>query len=190
MTEMSRIEEDLGYVRAAIARGRQRSSPAGIYFLWAAIVLVGFSLVGLAPRWVGLYWLIAAPAGFVVSAWLGWRASRRQGEVDRAAGNRHMLHWLGLLIAAALAVLPVAAGQATWYGFGATVVLLTALAYWLAGVQGDRPMLAVGTLLFAGYAVVVLLPEPAWIVIGVLCGAALAAAGWLARRGEVAEAAG
>jgi hypothetical protein len=196
MTEMSRIEEDLGYVRAALGRGRRGQSPAGIYFLWAAIVLAGFSLVDLAPRIVGLYWLIAAPVGFLASAWLGWRASRRMGELDRAAGRRQMLHWLGLLIAGALAVLPVVAGhgsggqgsggQASWYGFGATVVLLSALTYWLAGVHGDRPLLVVGALLFGGYAVVVLLPEPAWIVLGVLSGTAMAVAGWSARRSELA----
>lgn len=192
MTEMSRIEEDLGYVRAALGRGGRGGSPAGIYFLWAAIVLAGFSLVELAPGIVGLYWLIAGPAGFLASGWLGWRASRRMGELDRAAGRRRMLHWLGLLIAGALAVLPVVGGherggEASWYAFGATMVLLSALTYWLAGVHGDRPLLVVGALLFGGYAVVVLLPEPAWIVIGVLSGAALAVAGWSARRGELAE---
>ncbi len=190
MTEMSRIEEDLGYVRAALGRERRGRSPAGIYFLWAAIVLAGFSLVELAPGIVGLYWLIAGPAGFVASLWLGWRASRRMGEVDRAAGRRVTLHWLGLLIAGALAVLPVVGGrdggEGSWYAFGATMVLLSALTYWLAGVHGDRPLLVVGALLFGGYAVVVLLPEPAWIVIGVLCGAALAVAGWSARRSELA----
>lgn len=189
MTERSRIEEDLGYVRAAIGRGQRGRSPAGIYFLWAAIVLVGFSLVDLAPGIVGVYWLIAAPVGFAASAWLGARASRRLGELDRAAGRRNLLHWLGLLIAGALALLPVVSGQGSWYGFGATVVLLSALTYWLAGVHGDRPLLVVGALLFGGYAVVVLLPEPAWIVIGVLSGGALAVAGWSARRGELAEAA-
>lgn len=186
MTEMSRIEEDLGYVRAALGRGRRGRSPAGIYFLWAAIVLAGFSLVELAPGIVGLYWLIAGPAGFLASLWLGWRSSRRMGEVDRAAGRRVTLHWLGLLIAGALAVLPAVGGSGDWYAFGATMVLLSALTYWLAGVHGDRPLLVVGALLFGGYAVVVLLPEPAWIVIGVLSGAGLAAAGWSARRSELA----
>jgi hypothetical protein len=188
MPEMTRIEEDLGYVRAAVARMDRSRSPAAIYFLWAAIVVAGFSLVDLAPRAVGLYWLVAGPGGFVLSVWLGWRASRRAGEMDRAEGLRHMLHWFGLLAAGVLAVLPVAAGQASWYGFAATMVLLTALAYWLAGVHGDRAMLAVGALLGAGYAVIVLVPGPVWTITGLLIGAAMAAAGWSAGRRRAPEA--
>jgi len=189
MPQMSRIEEDLGYVRAAVTRMDRFRSPAAIYFLWAAIVAAGFSLVDLAPRVVGLYWLAAAPAGFVLSVWLGWRASRRAGEMARAEALRHMLHWLGLLAAGGLALLPVLTGQTSRYGFAATVVLLTALAYWLAGVHGDRAMLVVGALLGAGYAVIVLLPGPVWTITGLLIGAAMAAAGWSAGRRRAPEAA-
>jgi hypothetical protein len=184
MPETSKLEEDLGYVRAAVARMDRSPAPAAIYFLWAAIVCAGFALVDLAPRAVGLYWLAAGPAGFALSMWLGRRAARRAGEVDRAETRRHALHWLGLLGAGGLAVLLVTAGRIDWYGFGAVVVLLSALTYWLAGVHHDRAMLAVGALLGAGYAVVVLLPGPMWTLTGVLIGGALAAAGWSARRGR------
>ena len=84
-----------------------------------------------------------------------------------------------------LATIEAAAGAVF---FGAVVVLLSALTYWLAGVHHDRAMLAVGALLGAGYAVVVLLPGPMWTLTGVLIGGALAAAGWSARRGRAATA--
>jgi hypothetical protein len=188
MPEMSKIEQDLGYVRAAVTRMDRPYSPAGIYFLWAAIILAGFALVDLAPRVVGLYWLVAGPAGFALSFWLGWRSARRAGEFDRAEGRRHALHWFGLLAAGSLAVLPVATGRMDWHGFAATMVLLSALAYWLAGVHHDRAMRVVGPLLGAGYAVVVLLPGPVWTITGVLIAAALAVAGWSARRERAAGA--
>jgi hypothetical protein len=186
MPETSKLEEDLGYVRAAVTRMDRAPAPAAIYFLWAAIVLAGFALVDLAPRAVGLYWLAAGPAGFALSMWLGWRAARGAGEIDRAETRRHALHWLGMLGAGGLAVLPVAIGRVGWYDFAATAVLLSALSYWLSGVHGDRAMLVVGALLGAGYAVVVLLPGPVWTITGVLIAAALAVAGWSARRGRAA----
>ena len=187
MGETHKLGEDLDYVRSALDRGRIDGSPAAIYWIWAAIIFVGFALVDLAPRTTGPYWLVAAPVGFAASMWFGRRSAERLGEINRAGVRRHLLHWSGLLIAALLALVPVVAGKANGFDFATTMVLLAGLTHWLAGVHGDRPMFVSGTLLFAGYAMVILLPGPAWTVLGVVVGAALALAGWSARRSSGGE---
>ena len=69
-----------------------------LYFFWAAAVLVGFVLVDFRQALVGPYWMVVGPAGFVVSALLGWRHALRTGQVSVADGRRHLLHWGGMLV--------------------------------------------------------------------------------------------
>lgn len=71
MAATSDARGDLGYVRDVLKRSERTGFPAGIAYLWAAIGLVGFSLIDFAPERVGLYWSIASPAGFLLNAWLG-----------------------------------------------------------------------------------------------------------------------
>ena len=51
MTEMSQMEQDLRYVRQAVdRRGRVVRGPFAIYYMWAVYVLVGYTLIDVAPR--------------------------------------------------------------------------------------------------------------------------------------------
>jgi hypothetical protein len=70
--ERMRPDGDLHYVQEVVRSSERRSAPKAIYFLWAVICLVGFTLVDFAPRRVGIFWMIAGPAGFVASAGIGW----------------------------------------------------------------------------------------------------------------------
>ena len=53
MTELERFEGDLRFVRSALASSEQSHSPAGIYFLWAVAVAIGFALVDFRECLVG-----------------------------------------------------------------------------------------------------------------------------------------
>ena len=68
MADLDRLEQDLGFLRRAVDGAAPRS-PASIYFLWAVLVLAGFALVDLNENRVGLYWMIAGPAGGLISAY-------------------------------------------------------------------------------------------------------------------------
>jgi len=81
---MGQVKSDIGYVREVLQTSERDQGPVAIYYLWAAILLVGFSLLDFVSGYVvGLYWAIAAPAGFALSTFLGWRASQRRGQVRR-----------------------------------------------------------------------------------------------------------
>ena len=178
-----RAQEDLRYVRRAVARGAEGAFPLPIASLWAAIALVGFALVDFVPELAGLFWLVAGPGGFLASVWLGSRLARREGEQDRAEAWRWAAHWGGLLAAIALSTLAVRAGAATWSGFGATLLLLLAVAYLTAGIHLHRSLLPVAAILAAGYPAVLFLDRYAWSVVGVAVAAAMLA-GALGARGR------
>ncbi len=180
--EIHRAEEDLQFVRRAVRRDSGGRLPVAIALLWAVISLVGFGLVDFAPHWVPRFWIVAGPVGFLLSMALGIRASRAAGEEDRAEGKRWAAHWLGLLAAIALSILGRVAGAVSWEGFGATIVLLVAVAYFTAGVHLARPLLAVAAVLAAGYIAVLLVPGHTWTWLGVLTAAALVATSLLDRR--------
>ena len=164
---LSNLERDLGYVRGALDRARPRR-PAVIPLLWAALVLVGFSLLDLAPSLAGPFWLVASPVGFLASVWAGRRAARRSGVRDRASARRHLLHWAGLLAALTLLVPLVRSGALTGFAVGQTALLLVALGYWLDGVHHLPANRWVAVVLVAGYLASFVIQRHVWLLVGVV----------------------
>ncbi len=131
------LQEDLQYVRSAVARGEGGHNPAAVYFLWAAITFVGFALLDQRPDKVGLYWLFVGPLGGVLSGLLGWRAGRARGQSSQAAGRRHWLHWSALVLAIMLLMPLAATGHIPGNEIPRLVLLLVAFAYFTGGNQLD-----------------------------------------------------
>jgi hypothetical protein len=167
MPDLNRIQEDLGFVRRTV-EGATPPSIVSIYFLWALISFVGFTMVDFAPERVGLYWMIAGPAGFVISVVLGWRHQPTGGVVDRADGMRHMQHWGALLLAIFLAVPLVNRGLITEEAYGPVVLLLVGLAYFHAGLYLDPKLRWGGLLMLVGYILVLAMPDYGWTITGAL----------------------
>ena len=185
--DLGTTPQDLAFVRQAVQRERSAPFPTAIALLWAGISLVGFPLIDLAPRATPLYWAIASPLGFVLSLWLGARSARHAGAVDRGDAARWAWHWLGVLAAAVLAALPALTGDATWDAYAAGVLLLTAVAYFTAGIHLHRSLLAVAAVLAAGYLAVLYAPGPTWTYVGVAAAAALAGTALLGHRRRAAH---
>ena len=177
MTELEQIGGDLRFVRGALASSARPKSPATLYFFWAAAVLVGFVLVDFREAVVGPYWAVVGPAGFIASAYLGWRHARRTGQVSVADGRRHLLHWGGMLLAIALALLMPSRGVVSWDVMNSLILLILAFGYFTAGVHGDRNMLWIGVLMAAGYVLVTMGSAYAWTMVGVGLAVALTIAG-------------
>lgn len=186
MTELERLEDDLRFVRGAVAASDRKAAPAGIYFLWAAAVLAGFLLIDFRPGWVGWYWLVAGPAGFLVSTALGWRHARTSGQMSGVEGRRQLLHWGGMMVAIGLALLLPGRGAVPWESVNAVILLIVALGYFTAGVHGERPFLWLGALMAGGYLLVMLTSAYAWTIVGVLLAVALVVAGLRGGRADEA----
>ncbi|WP_323846257.1 hypothetical protein [Microbulbifer magnicolonia] len=182
MTDVEKIKENLDYVSSAVRAGDSHGGIPALYFMWGALIAIGFALPDLAPQLAAPYWLIAGIGGGLFSWWWGARNARRQGVNDTALGRRYGLHWTIAGVAFLLCFLPLAAGRLP-AETGATNFLLAAgLAYALAGVHLERPLLYSGLLMLAAYGVLVLLSPPyAWTLTGLVAGAGLVWAG-LGRR--------
>jgi hypothetical protein len=168
-----RAEEDLGYVRDLVARSQREDTPRGIWYLWAAIGGIGFALIDFRPHSVGLFWLVAAPLGFLASMWLGWRHGRALGQESRQEGRAHMLHWGGMGGAILLVVFFAARGHLTGEEIAQAILLVVALGYFLAGVHLARPLLWVGLVLAVAFLGVEYVGGYVWTTVGAVMALAL-----------------
>jgi hypothetical protein len=187
MDHLERLHGDLSFVRDAVDGSTQSKSPSALYFVWAVIVAVGFSLIDFRPGAVPEYWVVAGPAGFLISAYLGWRHARRIGQASSADGSRHLLHWGAVLVAIALAVVLGVSGTWASSTLHTVILLVLAVGYFTAGLHLDRLFLPIGLLMGAGSIVVAFVDSYAWTGLGVALAVSLTVAG--IRKGRSFEAA-
>ena len=186
------LKQDLDYIATAVRRRDRSLGVPAIYFLWAAIILIGFAMVDFARHHVSLFWLfwlVAVVGGGVLSWWLGARDSRRRGLNDRAQGQRYGLHWGVGGLAYLLTALPLLLDRVPSPQGGAGFLFTTGLLYALAGVHLERPLLWSGLLMLAAYAVLVAFAPPyIWTITGIVIAASLLWAGLSVQRARRAGA--
>jgi hypothetical protein len=129
------IRDDLNYVASTVRRQEYRSGVPAIYFMWAAIVLVGFALPDFASRAAGPYWFVTGTAGGLLSWWLGDRAGRKSAFNDKAMGRLYGWHWMIGGFGFLLAGLPVIVGQVSIVTGSSSFLLVGGVVYALAGVH-------------------------------------------------------
>ena len=186
MADTRQLTSDLEYVSDVVRRS-EGSSPLALYLLWASVVLVGFSLVDLAPRRVGLFWIIAGPLGGIASAFIGRSQGLRLGQLGRAEGIRHAWHWSGMMLVLLMAAALGTTGVVDWSVLSRVFLLIVALAYFLAGVHLERPLKWIGLLMMAGYVALFFVPAYGWTMLGILVAAALVFCGWKENRPDGAQ---
>lgn len=180
MSRIEGVESDLRYVRSVLERAEECDSPPAIYFLWAAISLVGFALYDFRPEWSQIYWPIMGPLGGVASFLLGWSWSRRVGQSSRRVARYHALHWLGMMAAVFLAVPLHVSGLMGEEALARVILLIITLGYFTAGIYLVRSYLWVGVVMAAGYFALFFFRfgGHSWTVIGLLIAISLTWAGW------------
>jgi hypothetical protein len=190
MTDIKQMHEDLKFVREAVDRhDREPPRVASVYYVWAAYVLVGYTMLDFAPRYAGWFFMVAGIVGGIISTVVGKRASRLAGEIARQEGRREALHWIGgilLAIAAAIAlavVLPLPGQMA-----GQLVAVMIGLVYFLAGVHFDRNFLWLGPLLMVGGILVGMVPRYGWTSLGIVVALGLVVPTLFPRRPRTAAA--
>lgn len=182
------IRDDLNYVASTVRRQEYRSGVPAIYFMWAAIVLVGFALPDFASRAAGPYWFVTGTAGGLLSWWLGDRAGRKSGFNDKAMGRLYGWHWMIGGFGFLLAGLPVIVGQVSIVTGSSSFLLVGGVVYALAGVHLERPLLWSGLLMLAAYVVMIIFQPPyVWTFTGATIALSLAWAGWSAARRQASE---
>lgn len=178
------LESDIQYVRALVKKSGSESLPRSFYIMWAVIVLLGFSIIDFAPRWTGLYWMIAGPGGGILSGILGHRAGVRIGQLNRETGLRHALHWGGMLLVIVLAVLLAMRGFVHWTVLSQVILLMVALGWWTAGVHFDRFFLSCALVMMLGFVGTLFIADYIWTAIGVLTSICLAFASLNRKKGD------
>jgi hypothetical protein len=172
MASINELQEDLNFVAASVRRGRYPYQPApGVLLLWALLIPIGFGLADFAPQWCGWFWLVVSPVGGVASVYIGQRSSMRVGMHDTELGWRHAKHWLTMLAVYVLFGATLATGHMDVRSTVPIWLLLTALAYTMAGIHlgQSRSFLHAGIVMFAGYAAMVWLPLPyVWTATGLI----------------------
>ena len=177
MTQMEKVESDLSYVRSIVDRSDCKGSPPAIYFLWAAITLVGFSLYDLKPELVSTFWPIAGPAGGILSFLLGWQFSRRQGQTSLKIGKYHALHWSAMMVAI-FSLIPLhVTGLMEGEGLARAILVVLALGYFIAGIYLVRNFLWIGIVMMAGYGLTFLFDAYTWTLVALLIAVSLTWAG-------------
>lgn len=182
MTDDKQMREDLSYVRSALDRASAADNPAIIFFLWAAISFFGLAIIDYMPERTGFYWMIMGPLGGILSGVLGARAGRVLGQDSRREGNRHGLHWGGMMVAILLLIPLITTRAVSVEELPRIILLLVALSYYLAGVHLDRRLLWVGVAVGGCYLFTVYqrgLPR-LWTITAAALAASLVAAGFVA----------
>ena len=87
-----------------------------------------------------------------------------------------------------LSVPLIAGGSVALADFGKMVLLIIALAYFLAGVHLERPLIWIGVLMLSGYILLLFNPPYAWTILGLVIAAGLGATGALGAKNNGKEA--
>jgi hypothetical protein len=189
MKDSRQLQDDLGYIQKALHTTQTAPSPGGIYNLWAALTLPGFALIEFRPHITGWYWVIAAPVGLVLTAFLAWDYWRHLGQSDMRNASEQAQPWSGMLVAIALSTLLVRSGHVSPAAQGHVILLLLVLGFWLAGVHLEPGLRWVALLMAAGYASLNLLSlQYAWTVLGSFVAIGLVLAGLFGLRGNAKNA--
>jgi len=93
------------------------------------------------------YWLWMAPAFGLVSIFAAWSRAQRRGEPVGAIVPTQVVHWLGVVGAVLLIYVLQNYGRMTSEAAGSAVLVVLALAAFLAGVYSDWRLSVLGMVL-------------------------------------------
>lgn len=178
MSAPDTLKDDLEFITNAVRRGEDDRGYAPIYFLWAGLIAVGFALPDFAPRLALPYWLVIGPGGGLFSWWYAGRRALRAGVRDRQLGRRYALHWLLSGMGIGLVTVMGTTGALSAQQMSGLLLVTTGMAYALAGVHLNPPMLPSGFIMLLAAAAMMILHVPyVWTTTGLAVGVALLVAG-------------
>lgn len=120
--------------------------------LVALVLLSGIGVVVndyAEPRTAFRYWLWMAPVFGIVSIFAAWSRANRRNEPVAAIVPTQVVHWLGVVGAVMLIYVLQVYGRMTSEAAGSAVLVVLALAAFLAGVYSDWRLSVLGLVLGA-----------------------------------------
>lgn len=176
MSDIHKASEDLDFVREALERARDRPAHPAIYALWGVICLAGMPLFDFVPRAGGIFFAVAAPLGGVLSAVIGARCARRQGQQSRERAWQFILHWAAAMVAVFGVVGLLISGAMPHAAAGRVILLIVALAYFMAGLYLDRVLAWLGLIMLACFLAMFVVTAHSWTITGIAVGGSMLAA--------------
>ncbi|MGD9763800.1 MAG: hypothetical protein AB7V27_08820 [Candidatus Binatia bacterium] len=155
------------YEPAAPPPARSRRVPMEELVLVLLVVLsgIGVALTDYSPPLAFRYWLWMAPVFGVVSAIAAWSRAQRRGEPVGRILPTQVLHWLAVIGAVYLIYLLHSTGRMTNEAAGSAVLIVLALAAFLAGIYADWRLSVLGLVLGVAAAAFAVLEQVVWIVV-------------------------
>jgi hypothetical protein len=171
MSDVQQLRDDLNFVRSAVARReRMDTGPALTLYIWAAYVLIGYTLIDIRLSLAGPFFGIGGFVGGALSWWIGRRYSDKTGERDQATAMKGLLHFGGGIFAAMFASSALAVFIEPLRGLqGSQVfVVMIGLVYFLWGVHYQRYFMLLGLVVMAGGVVVGQIHPFGWTLLGIV----------------------
>jgi hypothetical protein len=169
-SDVQQIGQDLEYVRSAMSR-RQRADlgPPLIFYLWAAYVIIGYTLIDFRPQYSNPFFGIGGFVAGFLSWVIGRHYARKTGQSDKQMAVRGMLHMFGGIMLSSAFVIALAELAPAFRPFtGQVIVGFVGLIYFLWGVHFHRYFMLLGVLVMAGGATVGLVPHFGWTTLGIV----------------------
>jgi hypothetical protein len=145
-----------------------------IMILLVLLDIIGIGITDFAPQSSHWYWLAMVIVTGIASIFMEWSYAREKGPGIAAALKYQMLLWLGVLIAVNLVYFMLHSGRLDSENTGLVILLILALATFLAGLRLDRKLCLLGIFMAGVLILATYLEEFLWIVLLVVLAAAAA----------------
>ena len=152
-----------------------------IMILLVLLSILGVGITDFSPLSSHWYWLAMVVATGIACIVMEWSRARENGLSVTAIVKKEALGWLGVLLAVRLVYFLFHAGRLNSENTGMVILLILALATFLAGLRLGWRLCMLGGLLSGTLMLATFLEEFLWIVLLVVLAAA-AAAYFMARK--------
>lgn len=129
------------------------------------LAIIGVGITDFAPQKMYTYWLIVVPVFGCACIVLEWSRARGKGKSWWVIIKDQVLHWFGVLVAIYLVYLLSQTGQLNDASSALVILLVLALATYLAGIHLGWRIYVVGGFLFAIFIIATFLRAYMWVLI-------------------------
>jgi hypothetical protein len=143
-----------------------------IMILLVLLAIVGIGITDFSPLTSHWYWLAMVVVTGIACLVMEWSRARKKGLSATTLIKKEVFIWLGVLVAVNLVYFLFHSGRLDSENTGLVILLILALATFLAGLRQDWRLCLLGVLLGGALILATYLEEFLWIVLMVVLAAA------------------